>query len=240
MQKNGADQVTLQGVMQTSRDRFIAVARSMGLGATEADALANELGLIPTEVVPIVDVRTGNSVSNAQAVQNAIDAIKSKAVTITVGAVVQQSVHAALALASMATGGLGRSGRGGSFAEGGYTGAGGKYEPAGLVHRGEFVMDAQNTMRYRPVLEAMHAGTFRGYASGGYVMAPSMAYSAASSPSVNVNPSVSMVGAQVVVRVGEREFTGYVDEVATASAERVSRRNIREAQARRSTRGRNW
>jgi hypothetical protein len=30
----------------------------------------------------------------------------------------------------------------GGFAEGGYTGHGGKYEPAGIVHRGEFVMPA--------------------------------------------------------------------------------------------------
>ena len=35
----------------------------------------------------------------------------------------------------------------GSFAEGGYTGAGGKYEPAGIVHRGEFVMPASTVNR---------------------------------------------------------------------------------------------
>lgn len=33
------------------------------------------------------------------------------------------------------------------FAEGGYTGAGGKYEPAGIVHRGEFVMPAESVQR---------------------------------------------------------------------------------------------
>lgn len=33
------------------------------------------------------------------------------------------------------------------FAEGGYTGAGGKYEPAGIVHRGEYVMDAGTVSR---------------------------------------------------------------------------------------------
>ncbi|MFH6687314.1 phage tail tape measure protein [Cellulosimicrobium funkei] len=138
MQKNGADQATLQGVMQTSRDRFIGVATAMGLGADEANALADQLGLIPTDIVPVVDVQTGNSVSNAQAVQSAVDAIKSKAVTITVGAVVQQSVHAALALASMATGGLGRSGLGGGFAKGGRTGGGNKHEPARSLSAGAF------------------------------------------------------------------------------------------------------
>ena len=35
----------------------------------------------------------------------------------------------------------------GSFAEGGYTGSGGKYEPAGVVHRGEFVVPANVVSR---------------------------------------------------------------------------------------------
>lgn len=33
----------------------------------------------------------------------------------------------------------------GSFAEGGYTGDGGKYEAAGIVHKGEFVIDKETT-----------------------------------------------------------------------------------------------
>jgi len=47
-----------------------------------------------------------------------------------------------------------------SYAEGGYTGDGGKYEPAGTVHKGEFVMDQQTTKRYWPFLNEMYAGTF--------------------------------------------------------------------------------
>jgi hypothetical protein len=47
----------------------------------------------------------------------------------------------------------------GAFAEGGYTGAGGKYEPAGTVHKGEFVF-SQEAVRHWGVtnLEAMHNG----------------------------------------------------------------------------------
>jgi len=44
------------------------------------------------------------------------------------------------------------------FAEGGYTGDGGKYEPAGTVHKGEYVMTKENTRKYRPLLEMMHTG----------------------------------------------------------------------------------
>jgi lambda family phage tail tape measure protein len=57
--------------------------------------------------------------------------------------------------------------------DGGFTGAGGKYAPAGIVHKGEFVFDQQKTARYRPLFEAIHAGrdikSWRGYAEGGYV-----------------------------------------------------------------------
>jgi tape measure domain-containing protein len=45
------------------------------------------------------------------------------------------------------------------FASGGYTGSGGKYEPAGIVHRGEYVMDAEATKRIGVRnLEAMQRG----------------------------------------------------------------------------------
>lgn len=44
------------------------------------------------------------------------------------------------------------------FFKGGYTGEGGKYEPAGVVHKGEFVSDKETTARFRPFLEAMHKG----------------------------------------------------------------------------------
>lgn len=44
------------------------------------------------------------------------------------------------------------------FAEGGYTGNGGKYEPAGLVHKGEFVINKENTSKFRGILEQMNQG----------------------------------------------------------------------------------
>ncbi len=53
----------------------------------------------------------------------------------------------------------------GLFSDGGYTGAGGKYEPAGVVHKGEYVMDAETTRR-------IGVGTLQklqGYANGGLV-----------------------------------------------------------------------
>ena len=56
------------------------------------------------------------------------------------------------------------------FSEGGYTGDGGKYQPAGVVHRGEYVMSKEATSRIGVGnLEAMHRNALGGFADGGYV-----------------------------------------------------------------------
>lgn len=57
---------------------------------------------------------------------------------------------------------------GGGFADGGYTGAGGKHEPAGVVHRGEYVFDAKATRGNEAYLSMLHS-QLRGYAGGGMV-----------------------------------------------------------------------
>ena len=44
------------------------------------------------------------------------------------------------------------------FSEGGYTGDGGKHEPAGVVHKGEFVINKENTARFKPILEMINMG----------------------------------------------------------------------------------
>jgi hypothetical protein len=54
------------------------------------------------------------------------------------------------------------------FAAGGYTGRGGKYEPAGVVHRGEFVFPQESVQRIGVPLLGALAG-LPGYASGGLV-----------------------------------------------------------------------
>jgi hypothetical protein len=68
----------------------------------------------------------------------------------------------------------------GGFAEGGYTGMGGKYEPAGVVHRGEYVINADSTKRLGVgFLDRLN----KGYANGGYVGAASSAMGG----NVNIN-----------------------------------------------------
>lgn len=54
------------------------------------------------------------------------------------------------------------------FSGGGYTGDGGVLEPAGIVHRGEFVLPQHAVSRIGlPKLEAMRLGTLPGFSAGG-------------------------------------------------------------------------
>ena len=76
------------------------------------------------------------------------------------------------------------------YSAGGYTGAGGKYEPAGVVHKGEIVWSQDDISRAGGVgvVEALRGG-MRGYAEGGIVEASGAAgygngYSTAASGNV--------------------------------------------------------
>lgn len=66
--------------------------------------------------------------------------------------------------------GLNASGLAG-MSSGGYTGEGGKYEPAGIVHRGEYVINAASTRK----LGLGYLNSLNGYANGGLVGAGSSA-----------------------------------------------------------------
>ncbi|MBU1829919.1 MAG: hypothetical protein KJ731_15820, partial [Alphaproteobacteria bacterium] len=59
----------------------------------------------------------------------------------------------------------------GGYASGGYTGDGGKYDPAGVVHRGEYVFNqkAVKAAGGPSALEGLHRKLNSGYATGGYV-----------------------------------------------------------------------
>lgn len=90
-----------------------------------------------------------------------------------------------------------------SFDEGGYTGDGGKYQPAGVVHKGEYVFDqaAVKAAGGPAAMEAMRRN-LKGYANGGAVgvsvpSLPSLKTPQAPGVVVNFNPVVDNRGASV-------------------------------------------
>src|SRR5690606_38867773 len=104
----------------------------------------------------------------AWAVQQAINSIQDRTVYLTtVATQVNRSIEET---------GRPELWRHGGFASGGYTGRGGKYEPAGIVHRGEYVIpkhlvDQTSGLPKADALGKLVKGvnTGIGYAQGGYV-----------------------------------------------------------------------
>jgi lambda family phage tail tape measure protein len=86
------------------------------------------------------------------------------------------------------------AGFGMGFSDGGYTGDGGKFEPKGVVHGGEFVVNKEAVSQpgAREFLERMNSNT-KGYADGGYVG------STAAPPKSNVVPISSASTAAPVI-----------------------------------------
>ncbi len=82
-------------------------------------------------------------------------------------------IFGALAAAAAVAAGLASVAKinGVQFAEGGFTGPGGKYEPAGIVHKGEYVapQTVVNSPRAQPHIRALESMRLRGYADGGLV-----------------------------------------------------------------------
>ncbi|MDS0789100.1 phage tail tape measure protein [Proteus vulgaris] len=90
-----------------------------------------------------------------------------------------------------ASGGDAGGGPGGLFAYGGYTGHGGKFEPKGVVHGGEFVFTKEATAKLGVGNLYRLMNSTQGYASGGFVgslagKVPSTPVTTSSSSGVNI------------------------------------------------------
>ncbi|NTA10409.1 tape measure protein [Agrobacterium tumefaciens] len=126
---------------------------------------------------------------------------------------------------------------GGLYSDGGYTGDGGKYQPAGVVHKGEYVFDkaAVKAAGGPAAMEAMRRN-LKGYANGGPVgisvpSIPSLRPANANAVKVNYAPVIDARGAdaaavarleKVVAKQGA-EMQGRV-EAAVRSAQK---RNVK-------------
>ena len=123
------------------------------------------------------------------------------------------------------------------FDEGGFTGIGGKYTPAGIVHKGEYVITKEATARLgRGFLDHLNYGSVRrGFANGGGVgvpRLPTMAYQPKSSGNIAVKvinkgePMDATVSQQS--RNGQLEITvELVRQIAQAEAGTMLQKNMR-------------
>ena len=167
----------------------------------------------------ISDLRSGKSA--AEALRNALDKVLDKVIDI--------ALNAAF--------GIGGGGGGGGFfgsilkifgfAKGGYTGNGGKYQPAGVVHKGEYVFDKQSVQKAGgpASLDAMRRG-LKGYASGGYVgSAPTL-------PSMRKASGQQQVAVTVGVAAdGNGNLMPFVKEVAQREVSTAAPKIVQAANA---------
>lgn len=113
------------------------------------------------------------------------------------------------------------SGKGGLFDQGGFTGLGGKLDPAGVVHRGEYVFDADATRNLGVgFLDSLHsaARSGRGFASGGWTGGAPRA-PIWSPPPANMNQFDRGVDVHVVSRFeADGTFTTVVEKIVEKRA----------------------
>ncbi|MBN7807260.1 tape measure protein [Agrobacterium rosae] len=130
------------------------------------------------------------------------------------------------------------SGGGFPYADGGYTGDGGKYQPAGVVHKGEYVFDkaAVAAAGGPAAMEAMRRG-LKGYANGGAVgvsvpSLPSMRpANSNAAPVINYAPVIDARGASVeaverlerVMQKQQNELQGRIE----AGVRSAQKRNVK-------------
>lgn len=188
LQAQGATEEELQASMSTTRDAFIRAAEAMGMEQAEAEALADKLGLIPS------DVTTTVTAPGADTAKGQLDAVKLAADNIptskTVGVYVTGSEHAYNQLMSVrkamaSIGGsthiaMGVGGVGGStaYATGGAVigpGSGTSDSIVARLSNGEHVLTASDVSKlggqsgvYR-LRDAIQSGRVPAFASGGAV-----------------------------------------------------------------------
>jgi hypothetical protein len=154
------------------RASFIATAGQMGITGVNADRLADQILGIPGSRNTVITADTGQATGAVSHLQTLIDSLRGK--TVYIDAVTRGASAVGNAL------------KGFGFAGGGYTGNGGKFEPAGIVHRREFVFPSEAVDRIGvPKLAAM-AG-LPGYAGGGLVGGDRSALAASATPMVHID-----------------------------------------------------
>lgn len=101
------------------------------------------------------------------------------------------------------------------FSEGGYTGDGGKHEPAGLVHKGEYVFSQEAVQRIGAArLDAMHKN-LKGYSLGGLV---GMSLPSLSIPGFSGAAATQRIQHEVIVRPERDSFITLASDAAAPVA----------------------
>lgn len=199
--ENGASLDSVTGDVMSARSEFVTFAQKMGYSKSEARELASQLGLTKGGVSDLDDeirglegksitVEEQGAAASKQRVNELLSSIgqlSSKSITLTTNVITNYSNRGQRPVMRAGSGDY-------AFDSGGYTGDGGKYDPAGVVHKGEWVSTKETTSDpwNRRLLEWMHAGhsaraLAAGFAGGGPVGSAATHFTAPAQPAPRVS-----------------------------------------------------
>jgi lambda family phage tail tape measure protein len=176
-------------VASTSAATAAQTAQTAAITTNTAASAAQTAAITTNTATSAAQTAGATAITAAETAAAAAIAAASAASVASLAALTASATTAAAALASVATSSAASgaaSFAGAFFSEGGYTGDGGKLQPAGIVHAGEFVQP-QEVMREpgaRGFMERVRKEGFqttiakiaqRGFSEGGFVSAPAAA-----------------------------------------------------------------
>lgn len=150
----GVAEFIAQDWSQQLAGKLQGLLSNLGGGGTEVAAAAATQTAAASLTAAGTTVTAGATAmgGSAAALSGAGATVITSAAAITAAAVQLQAAATAMAVANAA-------GSVGGFADGGFTGIGGKYSVAGVVHRGEYVMPQETVRRYGlDYMRDLHAG----------------------------------------------------------------------------------
>lgn len=198
----GADQATLNAAVQQSRADFLAQAQALGYSNAQLqpyiasfDDMALAIARVPRNITVSANTNPAlQALAELEARARSVAGANYGGITIPVktsnaSLIASLTAQINAAIANMNRGGYSTAAAkyiadlsiarqqaiSAGYASGGYTGNGGKYEPKGVVHGGEFVMTKKavnnaGVGRMYAMMRAFETG--KGYAMGGYVPTP--------------------------------------------------------------------
>lgn len=182
---------TLTRTLQQGRAAIIASGKAAGLSGKEVRGYLKQLGLTPKLVKTVIQENSPEARARVEALRRKYGDLPPSVVTRIIAET--SAAEAAVARIKREISTIPRSVRTdyyvnqinsisrranvplpGEYATGGYTGDGGKYEPAGIVHREEVVLPREVVRRDRAHLQSRYGflpgmSNLPGYAAGGFV-----------------------------------------------------------------------
>ncbi|MCM0622832.1 hypothetical protein, partial [Nocardioides bruguierae] len=149
-----AGALRMRQLANASDEEIDRANRAWQRGQREVNRYVDAIGGVPSDITTTVTTDTSQAIAGLTQAKQMLDSLQDKTVTIR---------YTSSGTAAVSPGFGPRE-----YSGGGFTGPGGKYEPAGVVHRGEVVIPQELVRRDWSMLKSRY-GSLPGFAEGGVV-----------------------------------------------------------------------